>query len=274
MSSPPFMACAPRFRVSLTYLLEGFSQMTPLPLYLALQVTLSYIKGVLPHVFYTLNLKIVKKLCRGVFVRLESSHSGSYLECVNTSSVGSFTTHLGVPPSPSGMTSLLFPKASLNLLIFFVFVSIPFYIFLLFTIRSSIIFVSFCSSILHLIIITLYLCFSLCSLEVNLHTYLTTWLCSCQVGIFFGFLTIIVNPKIINKSATHKCAILKSTHINSSLFSLLPFSCFSFLFFLHPLFCSLWLKKKPNENPHSIMINKIQPVCITFTLGKIQVWFL
>jgi len=39
------------------------------------------------------------------------------------------------------------------------------------------------------------LCFSLCPLEVNLHTYLTTWLSSCPVGIFFGFLTIIDNSK-------------------------------------------------------------------------------
>ena len=29
--------------------------------------------------------------------------------------------------------------------------------------------------------------FSLFPLEVNLHTYLTTWLSSCLVGIFFGF---------------------------------------------------------------------------------------
>ena len=29
--------------------------------------------------------------------------------------------------------------------------------------------------------------FFLCPLEVNLHTYLTTWLCPCPVGIFFGF---------------------------------------------------------------------------------------
>jgi len=37
------------------------------------------------------------------------------------------------------------------------------------------------------IIHTIYLCFSLCPSEVNLHTYLTTWLCSCLVGIFLGF---------------------------------------------------------------------------------------
>ena len=46
--------------------------------------------------------------------------------------------------------------------------------------------------------------FSLWPLEVNLHTYLTTWLSSCPVGIFYSFLTIIINPKIINKSETHK----------------------------------------------------------------------
>jgi len=54
------MTCTPRFRVSLSYLLKGFSQIIPLPLLLlplASQVTLSYIKGVLPHVFTHLILK-------------------------------------------------------------------------------------------------------------------------------------------------------------------------------------------------------------------------
>ena len=37
------------------------------------------------------------------------------------------------------------------------------------------------------IIITLFLSFSLCPCEVNLHTYLTTWLNSCPVRIFLGF---------------------------------------------------------------------------------------
>ena len=37
------------------------------------------------------------------------------------------------------------------------------------------------------IIITLFLCFSLCPSEVNLHTYLTTWLSSFPVRIFIGF---------------------------------------------------------------------------------------
>ena len=46
-----------------------------------------------------------------VFLRLESSHGGSYLECVSTSSGGSFTTHIGVSPSPSGVISLLLPQA-------------------------------------------------------------------------------------------------------------------------------------------------------------------
>ena len=55
----------------------------------------------------------------------------------------------------------------------------------------------------------LILWFSLCPLEVNFHTYLTTWLSSCLVGIFFGFLTIIVNPKFINKRVTHKMCNLK-----------------------------------------------------------------
>ena len=36
-------------------------------------------------------------------MRLESSHNGSYLECVSTSSDNSFTTHLGVSHPPSDM---------------------------------------------------------------------------------------------------------------------------------------------------------------------------
>jgi len=56
--------------------------------------------------------------------------------------------------------------------------------------------------------------FSLCPLEVNLHTYLTTWLSLCPVGIFFGFFTILwLKSKTKNKVQTIKCAILKSTHI-------------------------------------------------------------
>ena len=64
------------------------------------------------------------------------------------------------------------------------------------------------------ILITIQFCFSFCSLEVNLHTYLTTWLSSCLVGIFFGFSHCIAKKStIINKSNQLKCAILKSTHI-------------------------------------------------------------
>jgi len=56
--------------------------------------------------------------------------------------------------------------------------------------------------------------FFLCPLEENLHTYLSTWLSSCPVAIFYGFLIIFyLNQKIINKVQSIKCAILKSTHI-------------------------------------------------------------
>ena len=123
-------------------------------------------------------------------MRLESCHSGSYLEFVSTSSGGNFTTHLGVPHfskwHDNPFSSISFLHLFTFSFLFFTPLSIPFYSFLLFTIWSSIIFVSFCSSISHLII-TLYLCFSFCPLEVNLNTYLTTWLSLYPVGIFFGF---------------------------------------------------------------------------------------
>ena len=48
------------------------------------------------------------------------------------------------------------------------------------------------------------LCFLFCSLKENLHTYLTSWLSLCPVAIFFEIITIIVNPKFINKRVTHK----------------------------------------------------------------------
>jgi len=124
--SPPFMTSAYRFSVSLTYLLKDFSQMTPPPLYLVLQVTPSYIKGASLHVF-TLNLMIVKKLCISGFVRLESSHSGFYLDCVSTSSGGFFTTHLGVPPSLSGVITFFFYKLSSSLHHFYSFL-VPLFI--------------------------------------------------------------------------------------------------------------------------------------------------
>ena len=47
-------------------------------------------------------------------------------------------------------------------------------------------------------------CFSLCPLEVNIHNYLTIWLSSCPVGIFFGFITIIVNLKTHKQRLTYK----------------------------------------------------------------------
>ena len=52
--------------------------------------------------------------------------------------------------------------------------------------------------------------FSLCPLEVNLHTYLTIWLRSCPMRIFFRFLAIFYS-KIKNhkQSATYKMCKLK-----------------------------------------------------------------
>ena len=129
------------------------------------------------------------------FFRLGSSHGGSYLECLSTLSGGSFTTHLGVPPSPSGMTSLLFHKLSSSLppfiFLFMSSISIPLYDsifvfqFWLLLVILHLIFFAFLPFIF-IIIITI-LCFSLCPLKANLHTYLTTWLSSCLVGILFGF---------------------------------------------------------------------------------------
>ena len=116
-----------------------------------------------------------------------------------------FTTHLGVS-FPSKWSDHTLPSISISssFLFFTIPISFPSYdhVFL-FSLFWFLCYLSFhlCSLIFtpHLI-----LCFSLCPLEVNLHTYLTTWLSLCPMGIFFGFLTIIVNPKNINKRVTHK----------------------------------------------------------------------
>ena len=58
-----------------------------------------------------------------------------------------------------------------------------------------------------------YLVVSFWLLEVNLHTYLTTWLSSCPVGIFSRSHTIIVKIQNHKQSVTIKWTTLKSTHI-------------------------------------------------------------
>ena len=57
------------------------------------------------------------------------------------------------------------------------------------------------------------LCFFLLPLEVNFHTYLTTWLSSCLVGIFPRSHLTISKIQIINKVSPLKWTNLKSTHI-------------------------------------------------------------
>jgi len=110
-----------------------------------------------------------------------------------------FTTHLGVS-TPSKWRDSLFHKHLL--------ISSPFLFFFPFPYAIIPYFCSFMFGFLHHLVLlfhVLYFCtfiiiiiifvFSFFPLEVNLHTHLTTWLSSCQVGIFFGFLTIIANPK-------------------------------------------------------------------------------
>jgi len=69
-----------------------------------------------------------KETLHECFVRLESSHSGSYLECVSTSSGGSFSTHVGVSPfsmwhdNPFSAKSFLHPFLFLSF-----FLRIPFH---------------------------------------------------------------------------------------------------------------------------------------------------
>ena len=123
-------------------------------------------------------------------MRLESSHSVSYLKCVSTSSGDSFTTQLGVSPfakwhdNPSSFISFLRPFLLLSF-----FLRHPFHSSLIILLCLSVILVITCHSSSYVLSIsTIYLhhlnhhiVFSLCPLEVNLDIYLTTWLSSCPV---------------------------------------------------------------------------------------------
>ena len=108
----------------------------------------SLYKGYLSPCIDTLNLIIVKKICKSDFVRLESSHSGSYLECVSTSSEDSFITHLGVPSSPSGVTTFFFHKLSSFLHHFYSFLA-----------PLSIPYISFSTFLLVFVFVLFFICF-------------------------------------------------------------------------------------------------------------------
>ena len=101
-----------------------------------------------------------------------------------------FHFHLHKLSYPSSFLS--FPLCHFTLIIFFYALSFP---------QSIVIFT--------------YLLFSFFPLKVNLHTYLTTWLSSCPVGIFPRSHTIIAKIQIINKVSPLKWTTLKSTHIRA-----------------------------------------------------------
>jgi len=133
----------------------------------------------------------VKKLCISDFVRLVSSHVGSYLGWV-ISQVVAFASLILESLYSKWRVFISSHKLSSSLPLYSLFCAILPSIFILF---YSLICSLLCSFSLivpclyfsmhhcHLIIV-----FSLCPSEVNLHTYLTTWLSSFPVGIFLGFL--------------------------------------------------------------------------------------
>jgi len=131
---------------------------------------------------------------------LPRAPSGSYhmLTLVNaqgrvgTISIGgSSFTYLGVSHPPSGV--IIFTISFLNLISFSILLC-AIYVTCLCSCLCHFLLVIFIHPLLPLflnsapcIIITSFLCFSLCHYEVNIHTYLTTWLSLCPVGIFLGF---------------------------------------------------------------------------------------
>ena len=115
------------------------------------------------------------------------SFCGSYLGCLCTSSGGSSPLILESPITPSGVTTTIIHKHPLSLHLFLpCTISILLFLFDFSILLLSIICFNYAPLHHHHHIIVFYFC----PLEVNLHTYLTTWLSSCSVGIFFGFLTI------------------------------------------------------------------------------------
>jgi len=140
---------------------------------------------------------------------------------VSISSGSSSFTYLGVFHPPSGVIIYIILHHKLpSSHLFFSILPCAIYITCLCSCLCHFLLVIFIHPLLPLflisapcITITLFLCFSLYPFEVNLHTYLTTWLSSCLVGIFLGFSPQIANLKIINKSNQLKSAILNSTHI-------------------------------------------------------------
>jgi len=132
-----------------------------------------------------------------VFSELSLLEFGSYLECstlqvvtFNHSSWSLLTLQVAWPDhtfiilSFSFLSSFYFSIPLCSCVHLFYFLSFPYTLFNFTPIHHQ-----------HHIIM-----FSLCPLEVNLHTYLTTWLSSYPVGIFFGFFIIFcLKSKPINK---------------------------------------------------------------------------
>ena len=132
--------------------------------------------------------------------------------------VAAFTTHLGSsqPSKLHDPSFISFPSFIFSFLINMPLIPLCVLVFILFQFGHLLHF------LLHFMLFQFHndhhnhhiLCFfSFCPLEVNIHTYLTTWLSSCPVGIFFGSHTIIQNHK---QSGTIIWATLKSTHIRST----------------------------------------------------------
>ena len=138
----------------------------------------------------------------------------SYLECVSISSGGSLILEF---PTLQVLCSSFPISISFLHLIFSITFHFTFYFLHYFLVCVFFPFSHLLHSLLHFmlfsfrpcIIHTILLSFSLCPSKVNLHTYLTTWLISCPVGIFLEFSPYIAKSKIINKSNQIKCAILK-----------------------------------------------------------------
>ena len=138
---------------------------------------------------------------------------GSYLGCLCTM-WWLFTNYLGVS-SPSKWCDSLFHKDLLISSPFcfsFIFLTPFFHTFshLCLAFFNIICFFS-CPLYPHLHHHNHHICVFFFPLKVNIHTYLTTWLSSCLVEIFFGFLTIFcLKQKNHKQNATHKMCNLKT----------------------------------------------------------------
>jgi len=140
--------------------------------------------------------KLLRRICVRCLWGLFPLSIRSHLEWFESSQVATFNTYLGGKPHSKWRDPFSIHHISICFLRLFHFfhysnLSLCSYVLIFFHCQFGfyhdfmfpLMFIKFLPFIINHEILV----FFLCPLEVNLHTYLTTWLSLCPVGIFFGF---------------------------------------------------------------------------------------